>query len=79
MASRKKSTWQQSKQAQLQLNFTARQLVLGGRDMKVWYHVFDNMIRLEGSPVKALNCIMQWMSGYPKKDKTIAKITIDSE
>jgi len=31
--------------------------------------VFDNMIRMQGSPVEAVGYIIRWISGYPRKEK----------
>jgi hypothetical protein len=61
------SSWRQSRKARQQLNFTSRQLVRGAREWKVWFHVFDNMARLEGSSVKGFRSVTRWLSGYPRK------------
>jgi hypothetical protein len=62
-----KSSWEQSRRARLQLNFTSRQLLLATRDWRIWLHIFDNMIRLERSPLKALRRTLLFVSGYPRK------------
>ena len=60
-------SWRTSRAARLRLNYTSRQLLLGQREWKAWLRVFSNLTRLERSPVKALQLMLRFMSGHPRK------------
>ena len=62
-----RNNWRASRSARLGLNFTARQLVLGYREWRMWWRVFCNLLRLERSPVKAFRRTMLMLSGHPRK------------